>query len=569
MTVFDFLTQHSQSRIRAAAANRPSPAKPTNFFTSSVSTITAISREASYLQFTPSSVSAFFIIPPLGSVIIILLYFGFILALEFINNNYPGAQHDEALGLRAGWLAIAQVPLLVLLSGKVNIIGIITGVSYERLNVYHRWVARGLLMLASMHFGFQSRGWSNYGLMQLEWQTDSCTTTGIAAYALVLWMNLSTLPLFRRFSYKFFVIQHIIVFIGFIIAMMEHLPDTALYTRVYIWIPIGFYLFDRTARTVWYLWNNVSPAKARLQAVDSEAVKLRISNKRIKSWSPGAHFRLRFPRHGFWHTHPGTALSTPSSHGGDLVFVLRCRGWLTRQLLRRVEILQSAEAASDAVSEATCTTLISGPYRSSHNDFAAFDTLLSIAGGSGISFPLSALFNLARRASLQKLPLRTVHLVWVIRQTSWISLVAEELESIREQLGKAGIEVRIQVFVTSGTIPRKLDSTVEKGALDSTKEHAAAESPSHSSGGEAASDYLAAAHPGLPIEYHAGRPNVRNLMVPVIEKARGESAVAVCGPIGLVTSTRTAVASLSDERAVHKSTGAQGIYLHVENTEYS
>jgi hypothetical protein len=32
----------------------------------------------------------------------------------------------------------------------------------------------------------------------------------------------------------------------------------------------------------------------------------------------------------------------------------------------------------------------------------------------------------------------------------------------------------------------------------------------------------------------------------------------------LVATVRNAVASLSDERAVHKGTGAQGIHLHVE-----
>jgi len=103
-------------------------------------------------------------------------------------------------------------PLLILLAGKMNIIGLLTGASYERLNVYHRWVARGLLMLASMHFGFQSHGWNLYGLMRLEWDTDTCPPTGITAYAFLLWMNLTTLAPLRNMSYKLFVVQHIITF---------------------------------------------------------------------------------------------------------------------------------------------------------------------------------------------------------------------------------------------------------------------------------------------------------------------------------------------------------------------
>jgi hypothetical protein len=50
-----------------------------------------------------------------------------------------------------------------------------------------------------------------------------------------------------------------------------------------------------------------------------------------------------------------------------------------------------------------------------------------------------------------------------------------------------------------------------------------------------------------------------------LEQALGESAVVVCGPQGLVADVKHDVVCLSDERAVHKGTGAQGIYLHTES----
>lgn len=62
----------------------------------------------------------------------------------------------------------------------------------------------------------------------------------------------------------------------------------------------------------------------------------------------------------------------------------------------------------------------------------------------------------------------------------------------------------------------------------------------------------------------SGRPQPRAIIRKVLEKAEGESAVAVCGPKGLSDDVRRSVVALSDERAVHKGTGAQGIYLHVE-----
>jgi hypothetical protein len=64
--------------------------------------------------------------------------------------------------------------------------------------------------------------------------------------------------------------------------------------------------------------------------------------------------------------------------------------------------------------------------------------------------------------------------------------------------------------------------------------------------------------------FHSGRPDLQVLLEELLDEAEGESGVAVCGPLGLNTSVRNAVAKTSDERAVHKGSGAQGIYLHVE-----
>ena len=102
-------------------------------------------------------------------IILLLLYIAFVLALEFVKQDIPGEQHNEAIGVRAGWLTITQLPLLILLSGKVNFIGLITGVSYGRLNVIHRWVARTMLLTATMHLGYQQTLWNSLGFAYCSW----------------------------------------------------------------------------------------------------------------------------------------------------------------------------------------------------------------------------------------------------------------------------------------------------------------------------------------------------------------------------------------------------------------
>jgi predicted ferric reductase len=73
-------------------------------------------------------------------------------------------------------------------------------------------------------------------------------------------------------------------------------------------------------------------------------------------------------------------------------------------------------------------------------------------------------------------------------------------------------------------------------------------------------------HPSISV--FSGRPNSRDIIRRSLERAHGESAVVVCGPQGLVADVKGDVCALSDERAVHKGTGAQGIYLHTESFGY-
>jgi ferric-chelate reductase len=145
-------------------------------------TTNRLGRILEYSQFSPIRHSNLMKLPPLGIVLLLLIYLAFVLALEFVKQDILGDQHRKAIGVRAGWLTISQLPLLILLSGKVNIIGLITGVGYERLNIIHRWVARMMLLTATLHMGYQQALWNSLGLLQLEWNTDTCPPTGMSHF---------------------------------------------------------------------------------------------------------------------------------------------------------------------------------------------------------------------------------------------------------------------------------------------------------------------------------------------------------------------------------------------------
>jgi ferric-chelate reductase len=580
-------------RLRAAATKQPRPATPKHVFTKSIATIMAIFRESFYPQLTPLR-SAFWIkVPSLGTIFILMAYLAFILALEFVNNDVPGAQHNAALATRAAWLAIAQLPLVILLAGKNNLIGLLTGVSHERLNIFHRWVARGMLLLATLHICFQDYGWNLYGLRHLEWSTDICAPTGIAAYTLLLWINLSTVAPFRHLFYEFFVIQHLLTFFGLIIAIMIHLPSTALYSRVYIYIPIALYLIDRIIRSVRWGANNFRPGRATLFAVgDGDVTRIRIQNPQIKKWTPGAFVLLSIPRFGFAQSHPATIASIPASHDGDLVFILKSHGGFTKRILDSGSSLPLSQTTNEKPEPKTYRAFIDGPYGASHANFAAFDTVVLIAGSTGISFILPLLLDIAHRAGelRQKLPVRRVQVVWMAKSSSCMGWVAEELQGVFKKLHRVGIEITIKMHATCDerltdaedasrgkeeecqSIDSDGEIETEKPAPAQGKDQSEKDSKKDSSPTTRTrtrtTTTITEKRPRERkldcVTMLSGRPDLHTLLWDVLDDADGETGVAVCGPLGLCTAVRAAVVSISDRLAVRKETGAQGTYLHVE-----
>ncbi|TKA58983.1 hypothetical protein B0A55_11663 [Friedmanniomyces simplex] len=614
------LTLHM--RLRAAARREETPTRPKSVLARWLATVTAIAREAIYFDLTPYHLPSkvrWFRIPPVGTIALLLAYLVFVLALEFTDNSVPGAQFWQARGIRAGWLAVAQVPLIILLVGRNNLFTLTTGVSYERLNVLHRWSARIMLLLAIFHFGFQSKAWSDYGVMKLEWSTDTCPPTGIAAFALLLWMNLSTLAPFRFWSYEFFVWQHLITFFGFIIAVGYHLPSTATWSRIYIYIPAALYVIDRLLRWAFQAVRNKRMSRATMTRLSGDATKIVLRNAAIKRWRPGSYVHLSLPGlggFGWAQTHPVTILSTPRSHGGDLVFIIKGHKGFTKRIIESANssseaLLPSAdpERAEQKAQTKVYRALLNGPYGGHHQDFAAFDSVCLIAGSTGITFTLAVFQDIAERAanSGKKLPVRRIRFVWCVKEHDRAKWISRELTSAVAKLEQADIDVEVMIRATCdeslteqneeakvcgcecdkslgpcccAAPPEEEDEIPEEEGMEKPiSSTAEADKPAvmvAEAGPSPASsirpilsssrEEVVVKRSWLPCaDFCSGRPMLREILTELLDGADGESAVGVCGPVGMGAEVRRHVVRLSDERAIHKGTGAQGCYLHVES----
>lgn len=93
-------------------------------------------------------------IPHGGVLSLLVISIIFTLALAFTERPYYREFFQwgsPPLAIRTGLMAFACLPLMIALAGKVNILTLLTGYSYEKLNIIHQWVAWLSFVLSVVH----------------------------------------------------------------------------------------------------------------------------------------------------------------------------------------------------------------------------------------------------------------------------------------------------------------------------------------------------------------------------------------------------------------------------------
>lgn len=661
--------------MSAASRGDSSPAKPKALLPSVVATLYATTRELSYIS-CPLIVSKRlrWTSPTLGRMSMIAAELVLVLVLCFYKLD-PGDQWQwEDIGYRTGFVAAAQLPLIVLLSGKRNIIGWLTGTSYERLNWLHRWVSRILFLTVTIHMGFWFANWNRYDYIKVKLTTDPITQRGFSAWCILLWIVLSSFVPFRSWNYEFFVVQHIVTSVGFLAAVYLHFPQEV---KVWVWLPIGFYAFDRVIRAFATLFINVPLLKRRtrgyrticsiatFQPLSQSTTRITIENPPMH-WKAGQHVFLTCHALAPLQAHPFTIASLPED--GRMDFLVKSKSGGTKRFYRHAENLQSLPVATgESYRLNTRSLILEGPY-GRIRPLRQFDSVFLIAGSSGATFTVPLMRDIVScwlkkahnridscchpAVAFQGAATRYIRFVWAIKsqeQYDWFKPQLEMVADDVQQLQREGLqfEVDMSIYVTCDEIsgaenvrqdePKRfevLDGQLqEKAAVqifrgyDEKEKNEVISINSITSGCQSQVDAIESCGPNgtcccrrtiedegaalgsqercccncnadriepvketfmlnqiskqvsseqedvkpssfQEIAMLSGRPQPHNLIRKMLEQALGESAVVVCGPQSLVEGVQQSVVALSDERAVHKGTGAQGIYFHGESFEY-
>ncbi|KAK5328500.1 ferric-chelate reductase Frp1 [Exophiala xenobiotica] len=603
-----------RSRILAARRNQWQPGtipfRPDNVFAQSYDTLITICRELAYPQiwtFT-GRISKYFTPPSLGKCLLLSIYWLVILTMLWSNTILTPSSPDyaykwEIVGFRAAWVSVTQLPLIYILSGKVNIIGILTGISYERLNWLHRWIGRTIFLTVIVHWSFFFREWDIAHFVKLELDMMPMVKYGFGAWATLGWMVLTGFGGFRAASYELWFLQHLAAAIVLLWLVYSHVPS---YARYNVWFSIGVVVLDRSLRTLRIIWLNLLPIlgstesgqsrrklgyEAEVKSLSSGFILVSIHDVRF-SWKPGQHIYLSIPRAGIFEAHPFTIANVPkrmTGHDGPdkVELYIRVHSGFTRRLHRRCQ---------GSGGPKYFRSFLSGPWGVPPL-IDRLESLILLASGNGSSFTVP-IFQQAL-ASVGN-HLRQIRFVWIIRHPDQLGWFKAQLLSACRNVQHRNVSVSIHVFITgagessltplspredNALLPRnshEMEQRMEKvcGTVDTSrslhgensiqtissdegqdasKELGEAVAVARSSSSFDSADVPA---PALGICY--GRPELDPLIRPVVENACGETGIFACGGNQFMGSIRNYVARLSDERAVHKGTGAQGLYLFCE-----
>ncbi|EPE26050.1 Ferredoxin reductase-like, C-terminal NADP-linked [Glarea lozoyensis ATCC 20868] len=390
------------------------------------------------------------VLPANGASLAVLAFIGLNIFYTFYRIRLE-IQDWFVLADRAGMLFAVNLPYLYVLGAKNQPLKILTGRSYESLNLFHRRLGEVLCLQALLHGVGMMVSWyllirpNGFGLVRFL--TERLIIYGLVAFFAYELLYLTSLASFRQRWYELFLGSHIILQIVALLFLYLHHPTG----RPYVLASLAVYLIDRLVYRL-ALKRTTLEAYATIME-DDETVKLSASirlapsgycsklfGKHIKhGWEATDHVFVTVsalaPHHRL-QAHPFTILSrapTSNEDEAQLVLLIRARDGFSADLLMR------------ARSHRKMAIQIDGPYGSDHarSVLEHSDLAILIAGGSGIAvlWPLvhylldNAACEDVENASPTYLNRPKIVIVWVIHKGEHIEWLGREVLADAENRG--------------------------------------------------------------------------------------------------------------------------------------
>ncbi|RDW65558.1 hypothetical protein BP5796_10250 [Coleophoma crateriformis] len=444
------------------------------------------------------------------------------------NTKHPSVSYGGSppLATRTGWMSLALLPFVMILASKANYVTLFTGISHEKLQVFHRWD------------------------MMMQWKMSVVYWTGVAALIPQAWLNIMSIGPIRNRYYEFFKSFHYIAIILFIFFLFIHC-DFRLTSWDYFIASLTLYLsslcysfgrmFLRKINHVPFLRHT---HHASLLILPDGIIQLSVPT--TMTWSAGQHVFLRFWGLGVhsFSTHPFTISSLPSS--GLMVFYIKPHtGGLTERLHN---LANQSNGNKVAVS-------IDGPYGHSSvaQTLSTYDKVLLVAGGSGSTFILPILEALTFTPGQ-----RAIKIVVATKSTDSSTWFVDAVSQILSQsTPQHGANTKVQVYITSPT-STPTDTVSSNSDLEKALTATATSKPE--TGSDISSNVEAKNTEQVSVITNQGRPDLQT----IIAEQSGDAilGIAACGPEEMMLDARNACA---DAQVAVLAGRKKEVWLHCES----
>lgn len=432
-------------------------------------------------------------------------------------SNYS-AGASELLS-RSGVMAVMNMIPLFLLAGRNNPIIKLTGISFDTMNLIHRWFGRIVVLEALAHTicwianKVHTKGWS---AVQASITGSQFIMTGFIGTVAFTFLLLQSPSPIRHSFYEVFLHGHIAGAALALGAVWVHLKDRP--QQLMLYAVVSLWAVERFMRLARLIINNVGSggSSADVEVLPGDALRITVKMARPWSFRPGQHAYLYMPSIGLWTNHPFSIAwseeeedphhidekSLPTTNNDlalqksktSMSFIVRRRTGFTDKLFRKADLSASGRFSTTCYAE--------GPYGG--EDLSSYGTVMLWAAGIGITHQVPHVRDIVAGYANGTVATRRLTLVWIIQSPEHLEWIRSWMTQILSMPRRREI-LKILLFVTR---PR------------STKE---IHSPSSS------------------VQMFPGRPNVQSLVDQEMQEGIGAACVTTCGTGGLADELRRAV----------------------------
>ncbi|OAG06197.1 uncharacterized protein CC84DRAFT_1092426 [Paraphaeosphaeria sporulosa] len=477
------------------------------------------------------------------------------------------------LATRSGWMALACMPFIFATATKTNWITLVTGVTHERLQVFHRWISYAFFVLALLHtfpFIVYHIRWHD-----MEEHFSSSLVfywTGIVALIFQAWLTFMSHSTVRSIlGYEFFKATHFLAAVVFMVTFFWHC-DYTLTSWDYFIATAAIYVPSYAYSWFRIIFEYGFTQKARINVEENGFTRIVVPAK--FKWTPGQHCFLRFTSLGLLpalSSHPFTICSSPSieeDRPSELVFYIRHQKGFTRKLYQH-----ALERAGVEV-----PVQVDGPYGGATlQKYRDSDRLLVVAGGSGAGWILPFVERFARAGLITQKGERKESSADPEKTSALETGAAPGPKSLRVILATRDTSSRKWFLSSVSKLLARYPSThvhVEVHSTGSAAKEAdlpeQAEAPRSISSADEIEIHTKGHDVHVPGKELEGRPRLPAIIKEEAAKAAEASeslGVFVCGPETMQNDVRNAVAAENLE--ILKGSRAEGVYLHSEHFSWA